>query len=54
MNRYLLSHWSDLFLLVGQCGTSSGEDEDHSEERTHSEVCGKSNHLHTLQLIACS
>lgn len=27
-------------LFVDQCGTSGGEDEDHSEERTNSEVIG--------------
>lgn len=27
-------------LFIVECGTSGGEDEDHSEERTHSEVCG--------------
>lgn len=26
-------------LFLGECGTSCGEDEDHSEERTDSEVC---------------
>lgn len=26
--------------FAGECGTSGGEDEDHSEERTDSEVCG--------------
>lgn len=34
--------WMDLFkpvdLYVGECGTSGGEDEDHGEERAHSEV----------------
>lgn len=27
-------------MFVGQCGSSGGEDEDHCEERTDSEVCG--------------
>lgn len=49
---YLLSQYCDLFLLVGECGTSGGEDEDHSKERTHSEVCGKSNFTHCSS--ACS
>lgn len=40
--------WLEIFLLiglmvdlfVGECGTSGGKDEDHSEERTDSEVYG--------------
>ncbi len=27
-------------LFIDECGTSGGEDEDHSKERTDSEVCG--------------
>ncbi len=40
MNIFKLS---DLMvdLFIGECGTSGGEDEDHGEERTDSEVCGK-------------
>lgn len=39
-------------LFVGECGTSGGEDEDHSEKGTDSEVC--TNQLYTLQLTVAS
>lgn len=45
---FLYYRWMDFLklcglmadLFVGQCGSSGGEDEDHSEEGTDSEVCG--------------
>lgn len=60
MDIYKLSGLiADLF--VGECGTSGGEDEDHSEERTDSEVCGnlypllsEQNQLCTLWLTVAS
>lgn len=35
--------------LVGECGTSGGEDEDHCEERIDSEVCWELPHFNSEQ-----